>query len=132
MKGMVRRPRKMPPMPIESAMVCFRPYLLGVDVVQRDRDPPQVGEPEDVCQQVLGELDATGADERYLGHGPPLSVVLSSRLRYGLLHTRAGDSLDKVALEEHEYQQHRDDGEQRHAPPCRSSPYSTGPSSGST
>src|SRR5918998_6465827 len=29
-KGMVRSPRKMPPIPIESAMVCFRPYFLGI------------------------------------------------------------------------------------------------------
>ena len=46
---------------------------LRVYVVQRDRSTPQVGELEDVGQQVLGELDATGADERYLGHKLPWS-----------------------------------------------------------
>ena len=30
MNGMVRRPRKMPPMPTVSAIVCFRPYLRGI------------------------------------------------------------------------------------------------------
>src|SRR5215212_10936005 len=32
---MVRRPRKIPPMPIESAMVCLRPYFLGISKSMR-------------------------------------------------------------------------------------------------
>jgi hypothetical protein len=37
---------------------------LGVDVVEGDRRPPQLGEAEDVAEQHSGERAAPGADER--------------------------------------------------------------------
>jgi hypothetical protein len=62
--------------------------------VQRDRDPAQLGELEDVGQQVLGELDAAGADERYLDYLAS-SVLLRLCLTSRLLKAAAGDALQK-------------------------------------
>src|SRR2546430_16336612 len=53
-----------------------------VDVVQRDLDVVELGEEEDVAEQVLREDDAAGADERDLRrHRPnPCSDRKSTRL----------------------------------------------------
>jgi len=62
--------------------------------VQRDRNPAQLGELEDVGQQVLGELDAAGADERYLDYLAS-SVLLGLWLTSRLHKAAAGDALRK-------------------------------------
>ena len=53
---------------------------LRVDVVQRDLARGELGEREDVAEQVAGELDAARADERDLGHLVPNQPGRGGRL----------------------------------------------------
>ena len=53
--------------PFRGAVGISEP--LGVDIVQRDREAaPELGVGAEVGQDVPGELDAPGADDRHLGH----------------------------------------------------------------
>ena len=51
----------------------------GVNVMQSDGGPAKLQELQDICEQVLGEDDAAGADESDPGYVESFSVLDASR-----------------------------------------------------